>query len=340
MNHERSLIDLINSVMPVSPLRKSRSGEADAELILLGDKEYLFTTDDFSSEDLFWEGDPFDLGWNLACGAISDIIASGGQPLVYAHAMVVPPAWDGPYIREFSRGISAVLQEYGVSFIGGDTGRAEKWRYTASVIGFPVGKALGRRACRAGDAIFVTGQIGAGNLMAALSLYAGDHNLDTLPRAGGTRFSTHTKLPGIISKYASSAIDTSDGVFAALQTLADLNGTGFKIGDLPFLSRGLLASRLLELPPLLLLLGECGEYEILFTVSQGHKELLKDELNRQDIEAHELGEITSNAGQKTVLHENRPYDLESYSLKARDFDRVEDYLKAMAGWLQRRGELS
>jgi len=335
MSYESSLIALINGVMPPSPLRKSLPGEVDAELIRLGDKDFLFTTDDFSAEDLLREDQPFELGWNLACGAISDIIAAGGKPLVYAHAMVIPATWDEPYLREFSRGISAVLGQYSVSFIGGDLGRGQTWRYTASVIGVPEAKALTRRGCRAGDAIMITGRIGAGNLMAAMGLFP-DIQAASLKDAT-LRFSTHPKLAEIISPCASSAIDTSDGVFAALQTLCDLNGTGFSLGKLPLHDQGLLASRLLGLPDLLLFLGECGEYEILFTVSQPHKKQLMADLCKQEIEIHELGQITANPGQKTVLHEDRHYDLDDYRIKARDFEGVSAYLKAMTVWLEKRG---
>ncbi len=55
MSYEKIIIDLINSVMPKSPLRKSKSGEVDSEVIQLGDKDYLFTTDEFSKEDLLQE---------------------------------------------------------------------------------------------------------------------------------------------------------------------------------------------------------------------------------------------------------------------------------------------
>lgn len=334
MNYESKLIALISSVMPKSPLRKSVSGEVDSELILLGDKEYLFTTDDFSEEDLLPQRDPFGLGWNLACGAISDIIAAGGKPLVYAHSMVIPDYWEEQYIRELSKGVSKVLQKYSVSFIGGDLGVGDHWRYTTSVIGIKQGKPLNRRGCHAGDAIFITGKIGAGNLEAALKLYSGTGDSDHLLQGAPTRFKTHEKLPQIISEYASSAIDTSDGVFAALRTLSELNGTGYKLSNLPFDSKGLRLAKLLHLPDLILFLGECGEYEILFTVPQQDKESLLADLTRHKIKAYELGEITADTKHRTVLCKGIHYDLAEYQIRARDYKLVEDYLQALTDWLK------
>ena len=233
MNYEAKLIELINGEMPLSPLRKSKSGEVDSEVILLGDKEFLFSMDDCSNEDLLPEKDPFMLGWCIACGAISDIIGAGGKPLLYAHSMVIPRDWDEEYLRSFSKGIAAVLAEYSISFCGGDLGIADKWRYTASMIGIPTGRIVNRIGCKNGDAIFITGRIGAGNLAAITTLFADNESIMELLKGNKIGFPTHTRLSGLLSKYATCAIDTSDGVFSALQTISTLNNTGFKLNSLP-----------------------------------------------------------------------------------------------------------
>jgi len=338
MSYERKVIDLINSVMPQSPLRKSILGEVDSEVIILGDNEYLFTIDDFSREDLLQENDPFVLGWNVACGAISDIIAAGGKPLTYSHSMVIPQSWDKSYILKFSKGISELLQKYSVSFIGGDIGIADSWRYTAAVIGIPLGRCVNRIGCKAEDLIFITGKIGAGNLSAVLNLYPSNQNIKKKIKCVTNRFKSHEKLPGIISKYASSAIDTSDGVFSALKTITDLNRKGFNIYNLQFIDKGVLAANLLHLPALLLLLGECGEYEILFTVNKQNKESLLAELKSNKIEAYELGEITGNTHQKSVIYEDIHYYLDEYNIRARDYVNVTEYLKTMKDWIEKRNE--
>lgn len=321
--------------MPKSPLRQSKSGEVDAEVILLGDNKYLFSTDDFSTEDLFIEADPFWLGWNIACGALSDIVASGGKPLVYAHSMVVPKAWDEEYIRQFSLGISAVLKTYSVSFIGGDLGVSDKWRYTASVIGAPIGRIVNRKGCKAGDAIFLTGKVGAGNLGAISRLFADNEIIHGLGEVDTVQFPTHEKLTPLIAKYASCAIDTSDGVFAALQTIANLNKAGFRLFEPHFHPQALQAAKLLQLPLVLLLLGECGEYEILFTVSHKDKASLQEELRDLEIEAYELGTITPNPNQHRVLSENISYNLSEYNLRARDYADIRGYLQAIIAWVKK-----
>ncbi|GAB1366689.1 MAG TPA: AIR synthase related protein [Candidatus Cloacimonas sp.] len=336
MNYEERLIALINDQMPSSPLRRSRSGEVDSELILLGGQEYLFSMDDFSHEDLLPEKDPFLLGWNLACAALSDLIAAGGNPLVYAHSMVIPQTWDEAYIKSFTQGISAVLQEYSVSFSGGDLGVSENWRYTASVLGKPLGRLINRKGCQAGDSILLTGKIGAGNLAALSCLFTGREELNGLVKAEDIRFPIHSRLAQIIAKLASCAIDTSDGVFAALHTISQLNETGFQIKNLPWHPQAALAAKALNLPELPLFLGECGEYEILFCIPRQQRDALLACLREAAVVASELGVITANPRQRILYWENHHIDLTDYSLRARDFGRVQDYLKAMLDWVYDR----
>ncbi len=333
MNLESKIIELINHEMPQSPLRKSISGEVDSEVILLGDKEYLFTTDDFSREDLLREHDPYILGWNIACGMISDVIASGGKPLTYSHSMVIPGYWDDIFIKRFSQGISKVLKRYAISFIGGDLSLSDHWRYTASLIGKPGVRIINRHGCQAGDSIFLTGKIGAGNLDAVFNLYSYIDQVKLIADQTTNKFTVHDKLPDLIAKYASSAIDTSDGVLSALLSITELNNTGFKINNLHFHSKGRLLSKTLNLPQLLLFAGECGEYEILFTVNKSLKNSLSNELTRQKIKAYEIGLMTDDSTQKLVSYHKKEYNFAKYNIKARDFKQVHEYLKSMIEWI-------
>ena len=129
MPGEKAVIDIMDRLLPQG--RQSRCNESDCEIIGLGDRQYLFTTDEFSAEDRFIESDPRTLGWNIAVGAISDIYACGGRPLFFAHALTVANTWDEQFITGLGRGIADALLESGALFIGGDCGQAQQWRCTA-----------------------------------------------------------------------------------------------------------------------------------------------------------------------------------------------------------------
>ena len=165
MDEEKRIIRLIDEIIP----RAGRSFESDSEIFTLGNMTMLFSIDEFSKEDNLRESDPMVLGANLATGSISDILASGGVPLYYAHAMVIGRNWDDEFIKKFSKGIADVLSRAKMTFLGGDMGKSETWHYTAAVIGRAAKKPVLRTGAQAGDSIYITGEIGAGNLEAALA---------------------------------------------------------------------------------------------------------------------------------------------------------------------------
>jgi thiamine-monophosphate kinase len=90
---ETALIKLIDSLLPVGKDRLNRCFECDSEIIDWGGKKLLFTMDEFSAEDRLREHDPYSLGWNVAVGSVSDILATGGTPTLFAHGLTVGRAW-------------------------------------------------------------------------------------------------------------------------------------------------------------------------------------------------------------------------------------------------------
>ena len=155
------------------------------------------------------------------------------------------------------------------------------------------------------------------------------------------KFHTHTKLAKIISKYASSAIDTSDGVLSALHTLSEINQKGFQIREIPYISKGIVASKILNLPKLLLFFGECGEYEILFTVNEHNKRSVIKKFKADKLDIYEIGEIIENYKDKSISCSGKYLDVSDYNLNARDFENVKDYLKEMINWINlKMGNLS
>jgi len=330
MLSEKNICELLSSMLPQG--RLNQNFESDSELIRLGDSTYLFTTDEFSAEDLFRENDPYVMGWNIAAGGISDILACGGVPRYYAHALTVGPRWDTEYLTQFGAGVRDVLNATGARFIGGDCGRSPLWRCTASVIGSCEGNAVTRCGAASGDSIYLSGKIGAGNLEAALTLQA-DRPIpgtDTIKN----QFVLRLKESALMRQYASACIDTSDGVCAALNALADLNQCGYLVADLPYLEIGRRVCDLAGLPPALLFLGGCGEYELLFTVKPARESAFLAAAQKTDCTFYRLGQMTP-AGRKLVT-DGHELDLASLDNQARDYATPQGYLAATTEWLERQ----
>ena len=336
MPAEHAVIELISREIPSGPGRLSTTFTHDAELCAFPGGNLLFTTDEFSGEDHFPVANPFCLGWNITAGAISDIIATGGTPLYYAHALTVDSRWDEPYLRQFCRGVRTVLQHYGTCFIGGDIGTASTFRCTASVIGRPSSRPLCRKGAAPGDLLYLSGKIGAGNFNAALSLF-GDSSLRTrLATRGTMRFSLLDICGPVVARYASACIDSSDGVFVAADTLADVNNVGYRIGTLPCITRGKAAARLLHLPETMLFFGECGEYELLFTVHPADEEALLDDLRSHRCSAYRIGEVVEPPSVRNIRDGKIRIDCRGPVPRGRDFSETGEYLKALHTWIQTR----
>ncbi|MCD4779026.1 MAG: thiamine-monophosphate kinase [Candidatus Omnitrophica bacterium] len=332
VNDEKKTIEMINSMFPQSNRRLNKCFESDAEVISLDDKQFLFTIDEFSGEDMFRENDPYTLGWNVAAGGISDIFACAGIPLFYGHAMVVSNAWNEDFIRKFTGGVADVLKKTDTVFIGGDFGKAKNWHYTASIIGKTGNRPLNRTGASVGDAIYLSGKIGSGNLEAALKLYSDDKRLKMISAVIKNRFCLRFKESAFIGEYANCCIDTSDGVFNALNTISEINSVGYEISDLPYINTGSLGASAISLPKELLLLGEAGEYELLFTVS------IKDEKDflwrgkQKKFNFYKIGRVIDSS--RILIDGDRSMDLSHLHVRARDFDERKEYLEYLINYLK------
>lgn len=334
MNREKELIEVINQHMPRSSSQVNKLFESDSEIVTYHGQGLLYNIDEFSEEDLLREDDPYILGWNMAVGSISDILASGGIPRFYAHSMIIRDTWTKDYVEKLSLGIAQVLKAAGGAFLGGDFGVSKTWRYTGSVIGDLEGQALLRSGAKIGDGIYITGRIGRGNVEAALKLY--EQNLLVKSFIGRWKnfFQLRSKEAELIREYSCCCIDTSDGVFNALGIISEMSGTGFIVGSLPYVKSGLILAKTLNLPKEVLFLGECGEYELLFTLSKRLEEEFLRAARERELTFYKLGDVQEQ-GVKILREKEREFDLKTYALRARDFSDPKDYLRNVVDYLAR-----
>ena len=298
--------------------------EIDASSFRISNEEFLFSTDEFSCEDNFRSHDPETLGWNMAAATMSDIFAAGGIPVLYAHSATIQFDWDEHYLDRFSHGIARCLGLAGARFLGGDLGMSDKWRYTGIAIGKKMAD-LTRKGAREGDLVYSTGNIGAGNLEAALDLYSGIKTLKPLIGMIEIRFPVRGKEAALVRKYANCCIDSSDGLFRAIQDLASNSGVGALIDHIPYHTQGMLACMLLGKPPEILFLGECGEYELIFTISPDREPAFLHDASENKLHFARIGVITGGK-ELAYLHGEKKLDLSEYSIYARNYQDVHQYI--------------
>ncbi|MCP4161848.1 MAG: thiamine-monophosphate kinase [Deltaproteobacteria bacterium] len=335
MLSEKDIIETINRCIPSDANRETACFESDAERLKFNGNKILLSTDEFSSEDKFPETDPFSLGWNIAAGTISDVLATGGIPLYYSHALTVSHNWSRKYLEQFCHGVRDVLKEYQVSFAGGDTGSSDQYRCTSTVIGKTSERDISRKGIKSGDLIYLSGKVGAGNYNAAINIFCKESKFKSIVELVASNFKLRKREAKFIQKYATACIDTSDGVFNALNSVAVLNNNGYIVDKLPYIKMGIITSKLLSLPKELLLLGECGEYELLFFIkSEDEKEFL-EKSTKEKLDFYCLGQVLEDPKERTIISGKRKLNMSNFNISARDFINLKDYLKKLTDWIKK-----
>jgi thiamine-monophosphate kinase len=334
MNREEQHIRRITEILPAAPERSTPVYAADCELAVIDGVSLLCSLDDFSAEDLLRIDNPERLGWNIACAALADIFACGGIARLYSHALVLAPDWDSHFLESFTKGVSAALQGCGAGFLGGDMGHGKEWRYTAQVIGRPRDRIVDRRGARHGDGLYLTGCIGLGNLEAALGLYSDNPILQKAFSVYQPRFRLLHREAELVAHHASAAIDTSDGLASSVLQLADQSRVGFSIGKIPYHKLAGMAGRFLRKPRILLALGGCGEYELLFSVPAEREVSLMQEARSKKLNIFRIGSITGSQASRSLGDELHTVDLTQSLPQARDFRSLPEYLKVLECFAQ------
>lgn len=199
-------------------------------------RELLVTT------DLTLENAHFRRAWHPAesvghrCLArgVSDIAAMGGRPEAAFLSIAVPAELREDWLDRFLEGWMAAANRYGVTLAGGDTAEAPRCTrgkqcalFTADVVllgSAPAGKALRRSGARAGDLLYVTGELGgaAAELHALAANPAAYKKRDAERHAHlfpEPRLKIGTRL--VAARLAGAAIDLSDGLSTDLSHICE-----------------------------------------------------------------------------------------------------------------------
>jgi thiamine-monophosphate kinase len=192
------------------------------------------------------------IGRKALARALSDLAAMGAIPLAALITLGVPARESSVRLRAIYRGLEKIARKYRVALVGGETTRADRLFLSIALLGECRGyRPVLRSGARAGDAIFVTGRLGATQAR---------HHLTFEPRlAEGEWLARHG--------FASALMDLSDGLGADLPRLARASGLAFAIEEksIPRARGATLHAAMND--------GE--DYELLFTVKPSRVEKLK-----------------------------------------------------------------
>jgi thiamine-monophosphate kinase len=299
-----------------SPLQQNVIHESDAEIIKFPDNygASIAVTIDSISEEIetgLYE-DPYLIGWMTVMVNFSDIAASGAEPVGILISEIIPDHLAPEYIDKIQEGINDAVTRCGSFVLGGDTNSGDKLILTGCAIGRSSdNKYLKRTGCAVNDILYSTGKSGSGNAYAVTKLIKNNALFyKYLPSA-------RIKEAAIIKKYASCCMDTSDGVITSLDQLMRLNNCGFKfkpdwINTIDVEAVKTAVS--INLPEWLLLAGQHGEFELLFTIPKEKEAQFLDEAAISGWEPVRLGYVTDCPGIVMDLY-NKTVTLDSCKLR-------------------------
>ena len=255
------------------------------------------------STDLLVEGrhflstvDPARLGHKALAVNLSDLAASGAEPLAFTLSLALPRA-DEAFLAPFAQGLLALADAHGIELVGGDT-TAGPLTIGITVMGeVPPGEALLRSGARPGDALWVSGTLGDARL--ALEAFRGTVTLsgegfEQARRAMETptpRVALGRALRGV----ASAAIDLSDGLLGDLGHVLTRSGVGAELEEAALPRSALLADQSAALQRTCLLAGG-DDYELLFSAPEAHEAGVRAAGAAAGVAVTRIGRLTAAPG--------------------------------------------
>lgn len=241
--------------------------------------ELVLKTDPVAEGVHFLPGDPpEDIAWKALAVNVSDLAAKGATPLCYLMALSFPEAPSVRWMKRFVDGMHAAQVRFGCYLIGGDTDRRPgPLTISVTAIGsVPLGGMVTRTTARAGDALFLSGTIGDAavglellkdpDLKAAWGL--SDSEADYL-RQSYRRPQPRLTLATALRRYASAAMDVSDGLVKDLERMASASGVAGHLAAAAIPLSGPARKIVTQAPDRLSWLITAGDdYEVLAAVPQ------------------------------------------------------------------------
>lgn len=205
--------------LPLHP--GARDLRDDVAVVAFGGETLILTHDMIAEGVHYRRGtDAADVAWKLVAANLSDLAAKGAEPLG-----VLIGASLGPDSERFVEGLRAVLDAYAVPLLGGDTiavaeGADRSFGCTA------IGRATctpvpGRSDARPGDALWVTGTVGAA--------LAGFEGLDDAARY--LRPTPRLAEGRALAPLVHAMCDVSDGLLLDARRIAEASGCSVDVAS-------------------------------------------------------------------------------------------------------------
>ena len=283
--------------------RSARGGESvvtgigdDCAVLSVPPGHELLVTTDFTIEKVHFRRDwhrPELVGRRCLTRGLSDIAAMGGEPRAAFLSLAVPGDVPQKWVDRFLKGLLDLAEEFKVPLAGGDTAQSATGIQADIVVvgSVPRGKAVLRSGAKAGERIYVTGELGGS--AAALARLEESKPL-------GAEYVRHFRPQARVAVgqwlrqqgVASAMIDVSDGLSTDLEHICQESHVGAEIEAeaIPRAQVGLGKKRV----ALELALHGGDDYELLFTSAAA----IPSEV--EGVRVTRIGRTTQSAGMRLI----------------------------------------
>jgi len=294
--------------------RSARGGESvvtgigdDCAVLRVPPGHELLVTTDFTIEKVHFRRDwhrPELVGRRCLTRGLSDIAAMGGEPRAAFLSLAVPSDVPQKWVRRFLKGLLDLADEFKVPLAGGDTAQSACGIQADIVVvgSVPKGKAVLRSGAKAGEQIYVTGELGGS--AAALAQLAESKPV-------GAEYFRHFRPLARVAVgrrlrqrgLASAMIDLSDGLSTDLEHICQESHVGAEIEAeaIPRAQVGLGKKRV----ALQLALHGGDDYELLFTSAAP----VPSEI--AGVRVTRIGRTTQSAGMRLIGADGKARRLEA-----------------------------
>lgn len=271
-----------------------RSSGEDAAAIQLGDITLVFSSDMLVARTdvppgMTWK----QVGWKVVAMNLSDIAAKGAEPIGGLYAFGLPRWFKVDDALEIASGIKEASNFYGARYLGGDVNESDEVVVSGSVLGVAE-RFIPRGGAKSGEVVAVTGPFGlttAGLKILLEGLESGSEKDRCLKSVYQPE--PRVREGVILAKggYASSCIDSSDGLAASLHELAKASKVGFAIDNVPIPSEVLVFAQKNGLDPYELAFYGGEEYELVATIPEAKWEDAVKAVEKVGGSLHRIGRV-------------------------------------------------
>ena len=303
---EKALIQELTSL--IQPNKKLIGGLGHDSAFIdehLSDDEILLFNTDRSGMNIAYKlglSDGRCVGDFAVSHSVSDILASGGQPISIGIAMLLPATLDISFLKEVMIGINDAAKMYNAFICSGDTKQNNKFALVVSVIGKAKRKEiLMRSGAQVGDLILCTGNLGtmqAGWIAFKQKLELNKQYIESLSNA-----IIYQRPPYVFSRAISSAMlahacmDNSDGISSTIHEMCVRSNLGANLikEQFPISDEMRAVAELLKVDPFQFCLSS-GDWAHIYAVPKSNVNEIMNLAVKNNTKVSIIGEFTPNLG--------------------------------------------